>query len=63
MDYIWIKSSPFAADVVIHLLNIQENNMLCPIKVNSKTIEPTVHTTYYFLDLLCIVKVYPIKYQ
>ena len=29
--------------------------MLCPIKVNSNTIELTVHTSCYcFLDLLCV---------
>ena len=29
--------------------------MLCPIKVNSKTIELTVHTSCYcVLDLLCV---------
>ena len=29
--------------------------MLCPIKVNSNTIKPTVHTSCYcVLDLLCV---------
>ena len=32
-----------------------ENNMLCTIKVNSNTIELTVHTScYWVLDLLCV---------
>ena len=31
------------------------NAMLCPIKVNSNTIELTVHTSFYcILDLLCV---------
>ena len=31
------------------------NTMLCPIKVNGNTIEPTVHTSCYcVLDLLCV---------
>ena len=28
--------------------------MLCPVKVNSITIELTVHTSCYCLDLLCV---------
>ena len=29
--------------------------MLCPVKVNSNTFEPTVHTSCYcVLDLLCV---------
>ena len=32
------------------------NTMLCPIKVNSNTIELTVHTSCYcVLDLLCVI--------
>ena len=29
--------------------------MLCPIKVNSNTIELTVNTCYCVLDLLCVI--------
>ena len=32
--------------------------MLCPIKVNSNTIELTVHTSFYcILDLLCVIHI------
>ena len=36
-------------------IQIDKNAMLCTIKVNSNTIELTVHTScYYVLDLLCV---------
>ena len=32
------------------------STVLCPIKVNSNTIEHTVHTSFYYvLDLLCVI--------
>ena len=37
------------------LHNTYLNAMLCPIKVNSSTIELTMHTSCYcVLDLLCV---------
>ena len=37
------------------------NTMLCPIKVNSNTIELTVHTSCYWVKTYSVLKIKPIR--